>query len=95
VSLTQRPRDWNFGLYWAQSRVDECLSEELRARIFGVQPDTSQRPLEDPVIPAYNGQTGELLKDLPAPFSIRLHRRRWLKMLSDGVDIKVGLAFWV
>jgi hypothetical protein len=41
-------------------------------------------------MPVYNGQTGELLKNLPAPFSIRLHRRRWLKMLSDGVDIKVS-----
>jgi hypothetical protein len=54
-----------------------------------VQTDPSHKPSEDTVMPVYNGQTGELLKDLPAPFSLRLHRRRWLKMLSEGVDIKV------
>lgn len=41
-------------------------------------------------MPVYNGETGELLKDLPAPWSIRLSRKRWLQMLSKDVDIKVG-----
>ena len=67
----------------------------MRARVIDVQTDPSHIPTEDTVMPVYNGQTGEHLKDLPAPFSIRLHRRRWLKMLSDGVDIKVAhYCFW-
>ncbi|KIM96787.1 hypothetical protein OIDMADRAFT_169581 [Oidiodendron maius Zn] len=90
ASPYERPRDWNFGIYWAQSRLDECLSEDMRARVVDVQTDPSHRPSEDTVMPIYNGQTGEHMKDLPAPFSIRLHRRRWLEMLSDGVNIKFG-----
>ena len=65
----------------------------MRARVVNVQTDPRHRPSEDTVMPIYNGQTGEHMKDLPAPFSIRLHRRRWLKMLSDGVNIKVGYVY--
>ena len=77
-------------IYWAQSRLDECLSEEMTAKVVQAQTDPSHKPAGDTVMLVYNGQTGELLKTLPAPFSIRLHRRRWLKMLSDSVDIKVS-----
>lgn len=92
ASLTERPRDWNFGMYWAQSRLNECLSEEMRARVVDVQTDPTHKPSEDTILPVYNGETGDILKVLPAPFSIRLHRRRWLKMLSDDVNIKVSHA---
>ncbi|PMD32036.1 FAD/NAD(P)-binding domain-containing protein [Hyaloscypha variabilis F] len=85
-----RPRDWNFGIYWAQSRLDECLSDEKRAKIVTVQTDPSYVPSESSVMPVHNGQTGELMKNLPAPWSLRIHRRRWLKMLADGIDIQFG-----
>jgi len=85
-----RPRDWNFGIYWAQSRLDECLSDEMRAKVVTCQTDPSYQPKETSVMPVYNGQTGELMKDLPAPWSLRIHRRRWLKMLSSDVDIRYG-----
>lgn len=84
-----RPRDWNFGIYWAQSRLDECLSDEIKAKIVDAQTDPSLRPTEDSVLPLYNGQTGELLKNIPSPWSLRIHRRRWLKLLSTDVDIQV------
>jgi hypothetical protein len=29
------------------------------------------------------------MKNLPAPSSLRIHRRRWLKMLSADIDIQV------
>lgn len=40
-------------------------------------------------MPVHNGETGELLKNLPAPWSLRLKRKKWLEMISKDVDIKV------
>ncbi|TAQ87030.1 hypothetical protein B7494_g4654 [Chlorociboria aeruginascens] len=85
-----RPRDWNFGIYWAQSRLDECLSDEKRAKLLTVQTDPSYKPSSSSILPVYNGQTGELMKELPAPWSLRIHRRKWLKMLSTDIDIQFG-----
>lgn len=91
-----RPRDWNFGIYWAQSRLDECLSDDKKAKVVTVQTDQSYIPSNGSVMPVHNGQTGELMKNLPAPWSLRIHRRRWLKMLSADIDIQVrNNCMWV
>ncbi len=89
ASPTARPRDWNFGVYWAQSRIEECLTPELIALIDTVQTDPSYRRVEDSVFPIYNGYTMESIKDVPAPLAIRLHRRRWLNLLRTGLDVRV------
>ncbi|KAK4111756.1 FAD/NAD(P)-binding domain-containing protein [Canariomyces notabilis] len=89
-SPTARQRDWNFGIYWAQSRIEECLASELYAQINQTQTDRAYRHFEGSVLPVYNGQTGELLKDLPAPHAIRLRRRSWLDLIRTGVDIRYG-----
>ena len=41
-------------------------------------------------MPIYNGQSGELMKKIPAPYNIRLHRRKFLKLISTGIDIRVS-----
>lgn len=60
--------------------------------VLTCQTDPTYKPSESSVMPVYNGQTGELMKDLPAPWSLRIHRRRWLKLLSSDVDVKVGTS---
>ena len=84
-----RPRDWSFGIYWAQSRIDECLTDDLKALVDTVQTDPSYRRIPDSVLPLYHGTTGELLKALPAPYAIRLKRKAWLGLLRTGVDVRV------
>lgn len=91
ASRTQRPRDWNFGIYWAQSRLDDCLPPELKPLLHSCQTDPTYKPNAESVMPVHNGETGELLKNLPAPWSLRIHRRRWLKMLSNDIDIQVSM----
>ncbi|KAG9246907.1 hypothetical protein BJ878DRAFT_539860 [Calycina marina] len=86
----QRPRDWNYGIYWAQSRLDECLTPDLRALVKSVQTDPSYTPSADSIMPLHNGKTGELMRNIPAPYSLRLRRKRWLQLLSKNVDIKWG-----
>ncbi|KAK4033463.1 hypothetical protein C8A01DRAFT_40065 [Parachaetomium inaequale] len=89
-SPTARPRDWNFGIYWAQSRVEECLTPELNALIDTTQSDPSYRRYEESTLPIHNGVTGEVLKELPAPDAIRLRRRAWLNLIRAGVDVRYG-----
>ncbi|KAK7990523.1 hypothetical protein PG990_014803 [Apiospora arundinis] len=90
ADLKQRPRDWNFGIYWAQSRLDECLPPALKERIQSVQTDPAHVPDPNGVMPVYNAETGELMKDLPAPFSRRLQRKKWIDLLGTGIDIRRG-----
>lgn len=90
ASPIARPRDWNFGIYWAQSRIEECLTSELTALIDTVQTDPSYRRHEGSVMPIYHGVTGERLKELDAPFAIRLNRRAWLDLLRTELDVRVS-----
>lgn len=53
----------------------------------------SHTPTEKDVLPAYNGKSGEKITDIPAPFSFRLKRRKFLKMIATGIDIKVGTSY--
>lgn len=85
-----RPRDWSFGIYWAQSRIDECLTDELKALVDTAQTDPSYRRNPDSVLPLYHGTTGELLKTLPAPDAIRLKRKAWLGLLRTRVEVRVS-----
>ncbi|KAL2016598.1 hypothetical protein VTK56DRAFT_3255 [Thermocarpiscus australiensis] len=83
-----RPRDWNFGVYWAQSRIEECLTPELNAWVDTVQTDPSYRRVPESVCPIYHGGTGKILKNAPAPNAIRLRRRAWLDLIRTGVDVR-------
>ncbi|KAK4237010.1 hypothetical protein C8A03DRAFT_35049 [Achaetomium macrosporum] len=89
-SPTARPRDWSFGIYWAQSRIEACLPPELSALVDTVQTDPSYRRHEGSFMPMYNGLTGEPLKKIPAPHAIRLRRRAWLDLLRTGLDVSFG-----
>lgn len=39
-------------------------------------------------MPIFNGKSGKLLKAVPIPYNIRLARKRFLKLISQGVDIQ-------
>lgn len=48
------------------------------------------QPLDpDGILPIYNGQTAELMKAIPTPNNLRLHRRNFLRLLSRDIDIRV------
>lgn len=89
-STTVRSRDWNFGVYWAQSRIEECLTPELSALIDTVQTDPSYRRYAESIFPIYHNMTGEMVQALPAPYAIRLRRRAWINMLKEGLDVRVS-----
>lgn len=57
-----------------------------------VQTDPSYVANDESVMPVYHGETGELMKNLPAPWSLRLKRKKLIEMLGKDVDIKVGIS---
>ncbi|KAF4632064.1 hypothetical protein G7Y89_g6066 [Cudoniella acicularis] len=65
-------------------------TKDLKALVKSVQPDPNYVPSEDTVMPVYHDETGELLRNLPAPWSLRLRRKRWVELISKGVDVKWG-----
>lgn len=89
TSLYQRPRDWNFTIYWSQNGLKTCLPEHLHPLVKSVQTDPNYDTDENNSMPIYNGQTGELLNSNLVPFGWRVQRKKWLTMLQDGLDIKV------
>ncbi|KAF5373069.1 hypothetical protein D9758_001504 [Tetrapyrgos nigripes] len=89
ASVDARPRDWSFGVYWAQTPLAECLPEGIDEKYIWENAQVDKlTPREDLVLPYYNSETGELMKNIPTPFSIRLARRKLLKILAQGVDIR-------
>ena len=89
-SPTARPRDWNYGVYWAQSGLSECLPPELLDQLVACQVD-HHTPAASDILPGFNGKTGERLVDVPAPYSLRLKRRKFLQLISTDLDIQVCL----
>ncbi|THU96340.1 FAD/NAD(P)-binding domain-containing protein [Dendrothele bispora CBS 962.96] len=91
AAIDARRRDWSFGVYWAQSRLGECLPEGVDEKTLREKAQVDDYVAqEDFILPTFNAETGELMKNLPTPCSIRLQRRRFLKLLSQGVDIRYG-----
>ncbi|KAK2808403.1 hypothetical protein FQN50_004788 [Emmonsiellopsis sp. PD_5] len=87
--LGARPRDWNFGVYWAQSPLSECLPPELNAQLESVQVD-SHTPSADDSMSIFNGQTAEVVNVIPTPYTLRLQRLKFIKLISTGIDIRYG-----
>ncbi|KAK0668363.1 hypothetical protein QBC41DRAFT_226336 [Cercophora samala] len=90
TSPTSRHRDWNFGIYWAQSRLEECLPPDLHDLVKRTQTDPAYEPSPDEKLNVFNGHTGELMNNLPAPYSMRIRRRPWLELLKTGIDVRYG-----
>ncbi|KAK3386095.1 hypothetical protein B0H63DRAFT_523416 [Podospora didyma] len=84
----KRHRDWSFGIYWAQSRIEESLPPGTHARIETAVTDPTYKSGPNSVIPIFNGSTCELMKNLDAAYGIRLKRRAWLDVIKDGIDVQ-------
>ena len=75
-------------MYWAQSRLADCLPDDLKDRLTSVRCDPNFQTSAENFLPTFNGASGEPLKRVPAPWSIRLQRRKLLRLLSEGIDVQ-------
>ncbi|KAK7052879.1 hypothetical protein VNI00_004199 [Paramarasmius palmivorus] len=94
TALDSRPRDWDFGIYWAQTPLSDCLPPEItEERVRATQVDDLTISSDD-TLPIYDLSTGETLLVIPTPFAMRIHRRKFLRLISEGLDVKVVLIEW-
>ena len=87
--LNERPRDWSFGIYWAQAALIECVPKSLLSRFNTAQVDPLQPPSPDDFIRLVNGETAEELTRVPTPHVYRLKRSAFRALLAEGIDIQV------
>lgn len=66
AGLYARPRDWSFGIYWAQNGLGSCLPDELHHLVKTVQTDDTYDTDKTNTMPIYNGKSGELLTPMSA-----------------------------
>lgn len=87
--LNERPRDWSFGIYWAQSSLTECLPTSLLNKLNTAQVDLSRRPSQCDYMRLMNGTTAEELSRVSTPNVYRLRRSRFRTLLAEGIGIRV------
>lgn len=87
--LNERPRDWSFGIYWAQSSLTECLPNSLISRLTAAQVDPLRTSTPDDYMRLMNGQTAEELLRVPTPNMYRLKRSKFRALLNEGIDVQV------
>ena len=84
----QRPRDWGSLMHWGADHLQKCLPAHLWDRRSEMYVD----PWNDYQTPTayWNGETGEMIKRIEAPPTVRVSRRKVRKLLSEGLNIEVG-----
>ncbi|KAK6365362.1 hypothetical protein LTS17_011334 [Exophiala oligosperma] len=89
-ATTYRPREWGMSVQWGLPMLADCLPKELFDRIYTAAVDPNFEPPDPGVLPTYNGQTGELMKNIPLLRMYRVSRRRFRKLCSEDIDIQYG-----
>jgi len=77
------------GLIGAQSPLGECLPRDLNDLLLTCQVD-DHTPCAENFMPIRSGLDGSVMKEVPAPFNLRLQRRKFIQLLSTGIDIRYG-----
>jgi hypothetical protein len=72
--------------------LEKILSGAVYDNVQRVTVDPNFDPPDSLVIPTFNVETGELLKDLPLGKIYRVSRRMFRAWLAEDVDIQVGLS---
>jgi len=74
---------------WGLPLLKDCLPPELFDRVYTAANDTTFEPPDPGILPTWNGQTGELLKNVPLLRMYRVSRRRFRSLCSEGIDVQV------
>ena len=79
-------------IHWATSLLEKILSGPVDENGQKMTVDPNIDRTDSLVIPTFNVETGELLKDLLLGKVYRVSRRRFRAWLAEDVDIQVGLS---
>ena len=87
--LNERPHDWSFGIYWAQSSLTECLPNSLLDRLNTAQVDSLRTSTADNYMRLMNGKTAEELSRVPKPNVYRLRKSKFRALLAERTYVQV------
>ena len=87
--LNARSRNWNYGIYWAQAPLAECLPQNLQDSLWKAQVDPNRPPSDKDSLQILNAETGAVLARPPTPNVYRLNRNRFREMAIEGIEVKV------
>ena len=79
-------------VHWAMPLLEKILSGAVYDNVQKVTVDPNFDPPDSLVIPTFNVETGELLKDLPLGKVYRVSRRKFRAWLAEDVDIQVNAS---
>ena len=82
------------GIHWALPLLENLLPADLAARLKEAQNDPFMVHPDKDTLPIYNGQTGEIMKALPVPRTIRVSRRKMRAFCSQGIEVQVRATDW-
>ena len=80
------------GLHWAVPGLKSLIPESLWAKIQVSQVDPHYPTGKGETLPFIHGENGVILAQLAMDDLYRLHRNRFRELLSDGLDIREGMA---
>ncbi|KAI9809365.1 MAG: hypothetical protein M1827_006877 [Pycnora praestabilis] len=89
-ATTFRPREWSVSIHWSLPLLEHILPDDLRPRLQSTQNDPFYNTPEWDIIPIYNGETGECMKEIPLPRTIRCSRRKLRALCAEGIDVQYG-----
>lgn len=77
------------GLHWSLPILEHILPAQIWKGLNEAQTDPHYEAPESDVLPIYNGLTGDLIKNVPIPKTIRYSRRKMRAHLTKGIDVQV------
>ncbi|KAI9720895.1 MAG: hypothetical protein M1812_002734 [Candelaria pacifica] len=87
-----RPREWSMAIHWSLAQLEALLPDHLVARLDEAKNDPSYATRDEDIMPIVNGETGELMKNVPLPRAIRVSRRKLRAFCSQEIDVEYGKA---
>ncbi|KAF2724733.1 FAD/NAD(P)-binding domain-containing protein [Polychaeton citri CBS 116435] len=84
-----RGREWGISVQWSLPMLPKLLPPPLLSRFQEAWVDPSWvGPDEGNILPTYNAETGELLKNVPLPKFNRVARSRFRALCAEGIDVQ-------
>ncbi|KAH0536584.1 hypothetical protein FGG08_006542 [Glutinoglossum americanum] len=83
-----RYRDWGMTVHWSAAYLTRCLPQAILDRLPETQSDQQLDFDTITGFPVHNLETGEVLKEIPLTTPRRVSRKRWRKVMMEGLDIQ-------
>ncbi|KAI9821671.1 MAG: hypothetical protein M1827_002252 [Pycnora praestabilis] len=83
-------RDWGLTLHWSTTLLEKLLPSDLWDRRREAQNDSSIETDKTNALPIFNGKTGEHMRNMPMPNTLRVSRTKLRTLASLGIDVQYG-----